>query len=173
MNCRTSRSICKNLKTRERVRHDYRLVIWTPFWCHQPLACRTSKYSVRFFTCFKVHQFCYVQGSARATSQEVMFTSLDWKLTYFNSIYNHYENQDSRKVYTTTGPAAGGVWRLNPPPRVLLAYLPQDGQSLRSCKGILKDASNLHVMSKPTRTIYCSTTTSIFSHLIAKHKVQQ
>ena len=101
-----------------------------------------------------------------------MFTSLTEKLTYFNSIYNHYENQDSRKVYTTTGPAAGGVWRLNPPPKVLLAYLPQDGQSLRSCKGILKDASNVHVISKPTRTIYYSAEQLLHQYLPTYYQTQ-
>ena len=92
--------------------------------------------------------------SARATSQEVMFTILTEN--WLTQIYRLMKTQDSRKVYTTTGPAAGGVWRLNPPPKVLLAFLPQDGQSLRSCKGILKDASNVHVISKPTRTNYYS-----------------
>ena len=82
------------------------------------------------------------------------------------------KTQDSRKVYTTTGPAAGGVWRLNPPPRVLLAYLPQDGQSLRSCKGILKDASNVHVISKPTQIPIYRSTNKYAIPPIAKHKGQ-
>ena len=88
-----------------------------------------------------------------------MLCLLVWteKLTYCNSIYNHYENQDSWKFIYNYRPAAGGVWRLYPPPKVLLAYVPQDGQSLMSCKGILKDATNAHVMSKPIPIIYYST----------------
>ena len=81
---------------------------------------------------------------------------LDWMKNWLTVIqfYNHYENQDSWKFIYNYRPAAGGVWRLYPPPKVLLAYVPQDGQSLMSCKGILKDASTAHVMSKPIPIIY-------------------
>ena len=85
------------------------------------------------------------------------------------------KTQDSRKVYTTTGPAAGGVWRVIPPPKDLLASASAPRcvhLSMLGRKGILNDASNVHVMLKPTRNpIYYSTSNTLF-HLSPNTKVK-
>ena len=102
--------------------------------------CNTQTSNSRFVS-LRVSKFRSDSFSARATSQEVMFTSLTEKLTYCNSIYNHYENQDSRKVYTTTGlqQVGSGASSLHQgSPRLCAPGWPV----LMSCKGILKDASN-------------------------------
>ena len=156
----------RNLKTREKANIKYCIPQTKPTVGSQcntqagditmpPAYCLSKvEQSIRFFTCFKVpFRDCF---SARATSQEVMFTSLTEKLTYLNSIIYNYR------------PCSR--WGLAPQPSTKGSpcFCAKMRPSMLGRKGILKVFNKCTYHAKATTTY--STTTQV--HLSPNTKVR-
>ena len=104
------------------------------------------------FVSLRVSRFCSVLFSARATSQEVMFTSLTEKLTYLtSSIYNY-------RPCSRWGPAHHPSTKGSP------CFCAKMRPSMLGRKGILKDSSNVHVMSKLSQFPIPNSSNNNYSH---------